>query len=530
MNRFNVNVLAEAKHEYTQQLVNLLYSHIYTGIKSIYEAAHLFCKKTNDKNTLKKFQLLLSQIPKWNQDKIDKEYNRVCSNSECDWIDELITAVFVSHTKVLSSIKNSKTSKAIDLDVPAGAYFLHKCYVESARNFWKKPYLMHNGFSNLEIQRNLADSEVLIQTSIKETVRKLLPVKYILKEYLGKDYMDDNYDDTEDVTSLISINTKTNLRKLVKYEIEQSLLKTDESEKNNDKQLLNRVIQTNEENSENKTDNQVTQPKDKKENSENKMDNHNQITQTNKDEKEKSETDLVNHQTKEENTEVDNVKEQNQTDDNILLINDLQVIDHATIEKPSQTQIGAATVDKITLNNEVKEKKWVPNVNDECLVWSESNGGWVKGTVHSIDKDIINMYYYGNDGDEYEKTANLNEDYNVLFKEKNASEEIKNIILNFNEKKDVDDDEFLNKTDGDVDNIENNEEENNEEENNEEENNEEENNEEENNEEENDNDDIKSQYSNHFSNYLEKLKNNKNGEIDANDLESITFFRDAAPF
>ena len=47
-----------------------------------------------------------------------------------------------------------------------------------------------------------------------------------------------------------------------------------------------------------------------------------------------------------------------------------------------------------------------------------------------IDKDIINMYYYGNDGDEYEKTANLNEDYNVLFKEKNASEEIKNIILN----------------------------------------------------------------------------------------------------
>ena len=46
MNRFNVNVLAEAKHEYTQQLVNLLYGHIYTGIKSIYEAAHLFCKKT----------------------------------------------------------------------------------------------------------------------------------------------------------------------------------------------------------------------------------------------------------------------------------------------------------------------------------------------------------------------------------------------------------------------------------------------------------------------------------------------------
>ena len=41
---------------------------------------------------------------------------------------------------------------------------------------------------------------------------------------------------------------------------------------------------------------------------------------------------------------------------------------------------------------------------------------------------------------------------------------------------------------------------------------------------------MKSQYSNHFSNYLEKLKNNEDGEIDADDLESITFFRDAAPF
>ena len=176
------------------------------------------------------------------------------------------------------------------------------------------------------------------------------------------------------------------------------------------------------------------------------------------------------------------------------------------------------------------------------MVWSESNGGWVKGTVHSIDKDKINMYYIGKDGDEYEKEANL-DDYNVLFKERNASEEIKNIILDFNEKKDVDDDEFLevNKSKGEdmvknlhsppvlldrekvevekvekvvekveaekVEKVEA-----------------------EINEDNEDNEDMKSQYSNHFSNYLKKIKNNKNYEIDADDLESITFFKDAAPF
>ena len=77
MNRYNVNVLADAKEEYSKQLVNVLYPEIYIGVKSIYDTAHLHCKETNDKNILKKFQFLLSNIPKWNQDKIDNEYNNI---------------------------------------------------------------------------------------------------------------------------------------------------------------------------------------------------------------------------------------------------------------------------------------------------------------------------------------------------------------------------------------------------------------------------------------------------------------------
>ena len=70
MNKYNVNVLAEAKEEYQRQLVNILSPEIYIGIKSIYDVAYTYCKETNDKNVLKKFQKLLSNIPKWNTDKI----------------------------------------------------------------------------------------------------------------------------------------------------------------------------------------------------------------------------------------------------------------------------------------------------------------------------------------------------------------------------------------------------------------------------------------------------------------------------
>ncbi len=221
MNKYNISVLAEAKEEYTRQLINIISPHIYVGIKSIYDTAASFCRRTNDKNVLKKFQLLLATIPDWNQSKINDEYKRICKDSECDWVEDLITAVFVSHTKVLSSIKIKKKSKPIELNVPDGPYFIHKCYLEVARNFWKKPYLLHTDFPNLEIQRNLSDSENVIKESVIECIRKLLPVKYILKEYLGNNFEDED----DDITSDVSVNTKSNLRKLVKQEIEQSLSK-----------------------------------------------------------------------------------------------------------------------------------------------------------------------------------------------------------------------------------------------------------------------------------------------------------------
>lgn len=219
--KYNFNVLVEAKQEYTKQLINILCPEIYVGLESIYQASYNFCEKNNDKNYLKKFQQLLSLIPKWNVDKIEDEYKRIEKATDCDFIEDLITAVFVSHAKVLTSVKRPKV-KQFDLDIPNGPYFVHKCYIQCARNFWKKPYLFYHSFQTIDLQRNLAETEHIIKDSINDAIRSLLPVRQILKEYLGNDY-NDGVDD--DITSQISRNTKDNLRKLVKYEIEQTISK-----------------------------------------------------------------------------------------------------------------------------------------------------------------------------------------------------------------------------------------------------------------------------------------------------------------
>ena len=94
MEEGNLAVLVDAKTEYTKQLVNILKHNIYMCFQKILNDL----KKESRYNLLKKFQDKLSLIPKWNQDIIDNQFNIILENSNCDWLDELITAVFVSRT------------------------------------------------------------------------------------------------------------------------------------------------------------------------------------------------------------------------------------------------------------------------------------------------------------------------------------------------------------------------------------------------------------------------------------------------
>ena len=217
MNNYH-NVLIEAKNEYTKQLTKMLAPCIFEGLESVYEYVEKDTKMNNQ--YLKEFQKHLSDIPKWTKDMIKKEYNRIISKIDCDWMEDLITAVFVSHTKVLTVIKMTDKSNSIDLKVPTGYHFLHKCYIESARQIWKRPYLFDHKLNNLEKQRNLNEAENIIVYSIEETVRNLLPVRTILKEYLGKNYEDDIEDD---LSYHIPRAHQNNLKNMVKKEIELSL-------------------------------------------------------------------------------------------------------------------------------------------------------------------------------------------------------------------------------------------------------------------------------------------------------------------
>lgn len=248
--------LLEVKREYTKQLCSLLIPVIQEGIKSMYDEAKTICHDNECKGkvgppTLKIFQILLSKIPKWNQNIIDSEYQRIINKTQCDWMNDLITAVFISHAKILSSIKTKKQKKTLNLKIPNADYFVHKCYIECARIFWKNPYFFSDdtSISSIEYQRNLRETEEMIEGALNETIRKLLPVRNILQQYIKIDSESDSSDSEEEsedekkprkkkdstsyeeeyITSEIPEKDKSKLKKSVKREIEH-IVKQDESD------------------------------------------------------------------------------------------------------------------------------------------------------------------------------------------------------------------------------------------------------------------------------------------------------------
>lgn len=181
MEDFNSPVFAQAKVEYTKQLIDVLKLPLYEGLQSIYSDSKQIYADNTDIELPIIFRQQIERVPKWNIDMIEHEVDRIIRVSNCDWLEDLITAVFISHTKILASLGNN--SKRVNLTIPKITNFIHKCYINSAREMWKNPYLYDENVSSSEYQKNIKIIEDLIVESIEQTIRKALPVKEILKDH-----------------------------------------------------------------------------------------------------------------------------------------------------------------------------------------------------------------------------------------------------------------------------------------------------------------------------------------------------------
>jgi hypothetical protein len=189
-------VYTDARTEYSKQLCQ-------TIVPAIFKLFMDMLKKAREdvggesRKVLFRYQTLLNEIPDWNMDKVYREIGGLVDAINCEYLKELITAVFLAHAKVLMAIRISKTDSNINLTVPAVDHFLFKVLCETGKLYWKSTYLFRDDLSNLDKQQNLRAAEQLVAEGIHAAIRAMIPVKNILKDCITATDKKDDSDDED---------------------------------------------------------------------------------------------------------------------------------------------------------------------------------------------------------------------------------------------------------------------------------------------------------------------------------------------
>ena len=229
----NINVLVAAKEEYTKQLVYILSPEIYTILLNVFNDSQLLKKKRSI--SLRNFQISLKKIPLWNTLIIEK--NNEIIKTKYPYLLDLITAIFVSHVKILACVKLNNDTKSIDVKVPNLDHFLHKIIVTIAENIYYNPDVI---LKKKELVINL------ISDNIEQTIRNQIPIDKILTEYLAGVFED------EKINSNINFENNNNNNSIKQNIDEDSDDEDSEDEESEDEELSDQEINDNEEQLENK--------------------------------------------------------------------------------------------------------------------------------------------------------------------------------------------------------------------------------------------------------------------------------------
>lgn len=182
----SISTYSEARNEYLKQLSTWIVPYMIMHYRNLWSEAQ---KIGGQQREMVVFQEKCAEVPKWNQDIIDLNVGKLLESCRCDYLEELMAAVFIAHTKVLIAIRVSSRHKKLQITLPKLDHFMHRIFSECARSFWKTPFLFLDDQKPIEMQKNLLQAEVLCSEAIAAAVRSLLPIKNILNEYLSDDVM-----------------------------------------------------------------------------------------------------------------------------------------------------------------------------------------------------------------------------------------------------------------------------------------------------------------------------------------------------
>jgi hypothetical protein len=268
--------ITDIKDEYTNFFIYITSPLIYEGIKSMYiksiekekECVELSKTDPRAKNpgVLKIFQHFLKNIPTLNANLIESEMIRIRDSSKhADIFEKLIKAVMKSHIILLTYNSSGKQCKLVNeklhekIDIKT---FIHKIYVECARQFYNSPELFWHGFQPLELKKNQRECIKIIDDSIKISIKEMLPMNDIITEYLRNDYVPEETEQQkiERIRNMLNKNQEDNINFFDEEEKKVLLTEEENNDENNDDYIdrnINDIENLLNDNNDNDNDNNV---------------------------------------------------------------------------------------------------------------------------------------------------------------------------------------------------------------------------------------------------------------------------------
>jgi hypothetical protein len=182
-----ISNLNESRNEWCSRLVSIFTPLVADGVRSIFSEAWKICIQNDEANKyLMTFQNLLSRVPKWNNEIIEKERVRIVEKSGCDYLEDLITCVHIIQLKILTCIRVGNKQKKIDITIPKLDNFIHKVYISVARKLYSNVYLFEKNIPPLQLQKNNRELEMIVQESIMNVIRESIPTEEIIRAYMDE--------------------------------------------------------------------------------------------------------------------------------------------------------------------------------------------------------------------------------------------------------------------------------------------------------------------------------------------------------
>jgi hypothetical protein len=154
-------------------------------------------KLSKGRKPLIMFQKVLKEVPNWSNQMSANHTSNIADR--CAWFNDLLAAVFVACTKILSAVRLKTDNKKISLKLPTNEVFIQTCYNNVAKDLYKDPYIFHDEQSEYVRDDQLTQR---MSTCIEATVKELIPIQQILQTYMSQETRDIDLDgevqDTED--------------------------------------------------------------------------------------------------------------------------------------------------------------------------------------------------------------------------------------------------------------------------------------------------------------------------------------------